>query len=55
LLENRRFTRGLAESMIASQLPLAAKVERADFVVWNDGSREALETQARLIALHLLS
>jgi dephospho-CoA kinase len=55
LIDNRHFAPGLAESMIASQLPLAAKVERADFVVWNDGSREALDTQAGLIALHLLS
>ncbi len=41
--------------MIASQLPLAEKVARADFAVWNDGLPEALEAQARLLALHLFS
>ena len=55
LMDNRHFTPGLAEGMIASQLPLATKVDRGDFVVWNDGSREALESQAHLIAVHLFS
>jgi dephospho-CoA kinase len=55
LIESRHISPGLAESMIASQLPLAAKIERADFVVWNDGLPEALELQTRLLALHLFS
>jgi dephospho-CoA kinase len=55
LTENRRLASGLAESMIASQLPLASKIERADFAVWNDGALAALEVQARLLFLHLLS
>jgi dephospho-CoA kinase len=41
--------------MIASQIPLAEKIARADFVLWNDGLPEALEVQARLLSLHLLS
>jgi dephospho-CoA kinase len=41
--------------MIASQLPLAEKLDRADFAVWNDGAREALELQARLLSDHLFS
>jgi dephospho-CoA kinase len=53
LTDTRLLPPGLAESMIASQLPLAAKIERADFVVWNDGRPEALELQARLFSLHL--
>jgi hypothetical protein len=41
--------------MIASQIPLPAKIERADFVVWNDGLPSALQLQARLLSLHLFS
>jgi dephospho-CoA kinase len=55
LMDTRHITPGLAGSMIASQLPLAEKIGRADFVVWNDGAREAVEAQADLLALHLLS
>ncbi len=55
LMETRHLTPGLAESMIASQLPLAEKIGRADFVVWNDGLPEALEIQARLLSVHLFS
>jgi dephospho-CoA kinase len=55
LIESRRLAPGLADSMIASQLPLATKVSRADIAVWNDGRPEALEAQARLLALHLFS
>jgi len=55
LIENRHLTPALADSMIASQLPLAAKIDRADFAVWNDGLPAALEAQARLLATHLFS
>jgi len=55
LMEQRKLQPGLAESMIASQLPLAAKIERADFVVWNDGVPEVVESQARLLSIHLFS
>jgi len=55
LAGNRGLAPALAESMIAAQLPLALKIERADFVVWNDGLPEALEAQARLLSLHLFS
>ncbi len=55
LMDNRHLAPGLAESMIASQLPLAGKIDRADFTVWNDGLPAALEVQARLLSLHLLS
>ena len=53
LIDHRHLTPGLADSMIASQLPLAAKIDRADFAVWNEGLPEALESQARLLCLHL--
>ncbi len=55
LMDTRRYTPALAEGMIAAQLPLAAKIDRADFAVWNDGAPGALADQARLLALHLLS
>jgi dephospho-CoA kinase len=52
-----RLNRGLApeliERMIGAQLDLAAKVSRAEHVVWNDGSPSALDEQACLFAAHL--
>lgn len=44
-LEQRGLARTLAEQRISKQLPLAQKIELADFVLWNDGSPEFLETQ----------
>jgi dephospho-CoA kinase len=55
LVDIRHLPSGLAESMIASQLPLTEKIARADYVVWNDGLPEALEVQARFLSLHLFS
>jgi len=55
LMDHRHLTTGLAESMIASQLPLDAKIDRADIVVWNDGLSGALQAQARLLSLNLFS
>jgi dephospho-CoA kinase len=41
-----------AKQMIDSQMPLEAKIRRADHVVWNNGDRAALIEQARfLVAL----
>ena len=51
-LEQRGLPRALAEQRISKQLPLAHKIELADFVLWNDGTREFLEAQVtRLIRL----
>jgi dephospho-CoA kinase len=50
---NRGLAPELIERMIESQLDLAAKMSRADYVVWNDGSPAALEEQARLFAATL--
>jgi len=55
LTEQRHLPPALADSMIASQLPLAEKVLRADYAVWNDGRPEALEVQASFLSLHLFS
>jgi dephospho-CoA kinase len=50
---NRGLAPELIERMIGSQLDLAAKMSRANYVVWNDGSPAALEEQARLFAATL--
>ena len=42
--------RATAEQMILSQMPLTEKISRADHVVWNNGGREVLAEQARLLA-----
>jgi len=38
-----------AQQMIDAQMPLLEKVARADHVVWNNGGREELKEQARLL------
>jgi dephospho-CoA kinase len=52
-----RLNRGLApeliERMIGAQLDLAAKVSRAEHVVWNDGLPSILDDQACIFAAHL--
>lgn len=49
-LEQRGLPRALAEQRISKQLPLAHKIDRADFVLWNDGSPQFLQEQiSRLI------
>jgi dephospho-CoA kinase len=44
-LEQRGLSRALAEQRISKQLPLAHKIELADFVLWNDGAPAFLEDQ----------
>jgi len=44
-LEQRGLSRSLAGQRLSAQLPLARKIELADFVLWNDGSAEFLEAQ----------
>ena len=50
-LEGRGLPRALAEQRISKQLPLAKKLELADFVLLNDGSTEFLRAQI----VHLVS
>ena len=38
-----------AQQMIEAQMPLTEKVSRADHVVWNNGGRELMKEQARLL------
>ena len=52
LMARASIDRSVAEQMIASQMPLAEKIKRADHVVWNNGGLEVLTAQARsLVAL----
>lgn len=39
----------MAQQMIDAQMPLTEKINRADHVVWNNGGREMLAEQARLL------
>ena len=52
-LEQRGLSRALAEQRISKQLPLAQKIERADFVLWNDGSPEFLLEQVSRLNVSL--
>jgi dephospho-CoA kinase len=49
-LEQRGLNRALAGQRISKQLPLARKIELADFVLWNSGSAEFLEAQIDRLA-----
>ena len=46
LIRRMEIGRGVAETMIKSQMPLAEKIKRADHVVWNNGDRAVLAEQA---------
>ena len=52
-LERLRARMGMGESeaqqMIDAQMPLTEKIGRADHVVWNNGGRDGLKEQARLL------
>jgi dephospho-CoA kinase len=51
-LEQRGLSRALAEQRILKQLPLARKIELADFVLLNDGSPDFLQQQTdRLVSV----
>ena len=51
-LEQRGLNRALAGQRISKQLPLARKIDLADFVLWNSGSAEFLEAQIdRLVSV----
>jgi dephospho-CoA kinase len=41
--------RAEAQQMIEAQMPLSEKISRADHVVWNNGGREVLKEEARLL------
>jgi dephospho-CoA kinase len=49
LMERTSLKPAAAKQMINSQMPLDEKIRRANHVVWNNGSREMLGAQARLL------
>src|SRR6478609_6228935 len=49
LMARMRLGEAEARAMIEAQMPLTEKVARADQVVWNNGSRDELREQARLL------
>ena len=49
-LEERGIPRALAGRRISKQLPLVQKIDRSDFVLWNEGSPPFLEAQVDRVA-----
>src|SRR5947207_8397776 len=49
LLARTALGKGEAQQMIDAQMPLTQKMSRADHVVWNNGRRDVLNEQARLL------
>jgi dephospho-CoA kinase len=52
-LEERGIPRALAGRRISKQLPLAQKIERSDYVLWNGGSPAFLEAQVDRVVRQL--
>jgi dephospho-CoA kinase len=50
LMRKMSIERDVAEAMVKSQMPLEEKIERADHVVWNNGDKSALASQAAIVA-----
>jgi dephospho-CoA kinase len=49
LMARTGLARAAAQQMIDAQMPLTEKISRADHVVWNNGGRDVLAEQARLL------
>ena len=54
-LSGRGLSDAQARTRLAAQWPLAAKMERADFVMWNESSLAVLEQQVALVWNRLTS
>ena len=54
LREKRGKSQDQAEKILEAQLPIQEKVDRADYVIWNDGSRESFDQQTEKIAQRIL-
>jgi len=50
LMGRSSLDRSTAQQMIAAQMPLTAKIARADHLVWNNGTRAALRAQTETLA-----
>ena len=48
-LRKRGLSRAAAETRLTAQWPLQKKIDLADYVIWNDGSRRLLQAQTRRI------
>lgn len=53
LTEGRQLSLETVERMLASQWTIEEKIARGDFLIWNDGDRAALQTQAALCLTRL--
>jgi dephospho-CoA kinase len=53
LTGGRNLTPEIARQILAAQLPLAEKMQKANHVIWNESPLPALEAQARLFAEYL--
>lgn len=53
LMARSSLPQAAAEEMIASQMPLAQKIARANHVVWNNGPQSVLTAQAETLASFL--
>ncbi|MGV3662784.1 MAG: dephospho-CoA kinase [Prosthecobacter sp.] len=54
MMENRGLDEPTVQKFLDAQWPIEAKVERADSVIWNDGSLASLEAQVLTLASPLL-
>lgn len=54
MMETRGLDEPTVQKFLEAQWPIEAKVERADAVIWNDGSLAALEAQVLTLASPLL-
>jgi dephospho-CoA kinase len=54
MMENRGLDEQTVRKFLDAQWPVEAKVERADAVIWNDGSLASLEAQVLTLASPLL-
>ena len=52
LVQTRKLDTEIASKMIASQLDLNVKIQKAGHVIWNDGKLARLEDQAFLVAAY---
>ena len=52
-IENRGWTEEQLKARLAAQWPLEKKIQKADFVIWNDGSLEFLKRQIQSLQIHL--
>lgn len=55
LRDQRGLSQALIENIIGAQLPLSAKVNKADHIIWNDSTVSCLDRQAGLLARWLIS